>query len=158
MDSVRILSMLKKCIWCHEEKPLDCFSKDKNKKFGVKSYCKPCNVKRTAGWRESNPGRRQQYEKDRREADPEAQRGRNLKHKYGIGLKEWQEMFDLQGGHCASCGKHQADLEKTLVVDHCHSTGRVRALLCNHCNIILGYAKESIDTLESVANYIKEYC
>lgn len=57
----------------------------------------------------------------------------NLKQ-YGLAIGDWQKMFDAQGGCCAMCKKHQQKLAYRLSVDHCHRTGKVRALLCPTCN------------------------
>lgn len=62
-------------------------------------------------------------------------RPRRLREKYGITVARWEELFRLQGGRCAIC---QKELHPPRVcTDHCHSTGRVRGLLCNQCNSML---------------------
>ena len=58
----------------------------------------------------------------------------NLRRFYGMSMADWQKMFDAQGGCCAMCKKHQQRLSYRLSVDHCHKTGKVRALLCPTCN------------------------
>ena len=52
----------------------------------------------------------------------------NLK-RYGISMEDWNKMLDSQGGCCAMCQKPQQSLNYRLAVDHCHKTGKVRALL-----------------------------
>ena len=52
-------------------------------------------------------------------------------------LEQFLELSEAQGGVCAICGKPPAK-GKRLAVDHCHSTGVVRALLCNPCNVAVG--------------------
>jgi hypothetical protein len=74
---------------------------------------------------------------------------------YGITLKDWTAMFDLQNGCCAICGVPQSKLKKSLYIDHCHITGKVRGLLCYGCNTILGYSKDSIEMLDKAIEYIK---
>ncbi|KKM27158.1 hypothetical protein LCGC14_1577570 [marine sediment metagenome] len=81
-----------------------------------------------------------------------------LQRAYGITLVQWQEMFEKQKGRCKICGKHQSELKKTLSVDHCHSTGEVRALLCHQCNIALGFVNEDSDIVLRLLEYIDEYC
>jgi len=54
---------------------------------------------------------------------------RGRAQRYGIGKKQWDEIFDEQNGKCALCNKNPE------VVDHCHKDGYVRGLLCNGCNI-----------------------
>ena len=81
-----------------------------------------------------------------------------LKGKYNLTPELWQAMFDGQNGCCACCGRHQSVLSRTLVVDHDHATGKVRALLCAHCNSALGYIKEDANVLQGLAKYIENYC
>ena len=60
-----------------------------------------------------------------------------LRREYGITLEQYNQMLAAQGGGCAICGSEPHE-KKRLVVDHCHSSGRVRALLCGPCNTQLG--------------------
>lgn len=82
-----------------------------------------------------------------------------LKFRYGLTLEEWQQMFEQQKGCCAICGKHQSILKKPLGVDHNHVSGKIRKLLCFHCNLALGIFnvdEEGINLLQNAINYIKE--
>ena len=83
--------------------------------------------------------------------------GRKLDYrkKYGITLEEYNKMFAHQNGCCLICDQHQTVLNKGLSVDHCHTTGKVRGLLCNNCNLMLGFAKDKIDTLSNSIRYLK---
>jgi hypothetical protein len=62
-----------------------------------------------------------------------------LKQRYGITPIVWQQMFDKQKGCCALCGKHQSQFKTILCVDHSHTTGQIRGLLCRGCNYSLGF-------------------
>lgn len=63
------------------------------------------------------------------------QRNRMLLQRYGITHAEYETMFKKQGGKCAICKDKSTGVHKRyLDVDHCHSTGRVRGLLCGSCN------------------------
>ena len=79
-----------------------------------------------------------------------------LKKLYGFTLDEWNEMFDAQDGKCAICGKHQTEIGKTLGVDHCHKTGKIRGLLCTTCNRGLGYFKDDIENLRCAIMYLNK--
>jgi len=57
--------------------------------------------------------------------------------KYGLTVEQYQDMFAAQGGTCAICHTPPTATAR-LVVDHCHTSGRVRALLCRTCNTHLG--------------------
>jgi len=63
--------------------------------------------------------------------------GYQIKYKYGITLEQYNELFKKQEGKCAVCGKHQNEIKKSLSVEHCHKTERVRGLVCQRCNIAI---------------------
>jgi len=67
---------------------------------------------------------------------------------------EYKRSFDLQGGVCAICKRPS---EKTLVRDHCHATGRLRALLCALCNAGLGMFRDNPAVLRGAASYLEQY-
>ena len=76
---------------------------------------------------------------------------------YGITLSEYAEMLSQQDGVCAICGSSGSgkDLDR-LVVDHCHSTGKVRGLLCWPCNIGIGMFKDNEKLLNKVVSYLSK--
>lgn len=94
---------------------------------------------------------------------------RNLLNKYGLTLKEWQKMWDVQKGVCWICEK----LPKSgiLCVDHRHvvkykklsnedKKKEVRALLCFMCNTMLhGVEKRNTarQILERMVKYFNKY-
>lgn len=73
---------------------------------------------------------------------------------YGITKAQYDAMFIAQDGRCAICLKVS---DKRLSVDHDHKTGKVRKLLCNSCNMILGRLGESVETLQRMLDYIKTH-
>ena len=73
----------------------------------------------------------QKYRK--RNATPEDRRRWNLKTRYGMAHQEYAEMLEKQRGLCALCAGEMI----RPVVDHDHSTGAVRGILCHPCNIKL---------------------
>ena len=75
---------------------------------------------------------------------------RNIKQKYGLTKSQHQEM-EQATTHCPICGS-----EEPLVVDHDHSTQEVRGLICNHCNLVLGHAKDNIETLKNAIAYLEQ--
>lgn len=87
-------------------------------------------------------------------ADPEAEWRRRLMPKYGITSEQWDEMYNAQEGRCATCDTHQSKLKRRLNIDHDHSTGKVRGLLCDACNRALGHVNDSVDTLRRLINYL----
>jgi hypothetical protein len=86
---------------------------------------------------------------------PASERSRwdRINNTYNITKPEFDKMVLKQDGLCAIC------LERTtkMVVDHCHSTGIVRGLLCNSCNLGLGSFKDNTDSLERARAYIETF-
>lgn len=60
-------------------------------------------------------------------------RNANLIKIYGITSDDYDQMYEKQKGKCLICER-----ERTLVIDHCHTTGKIRGLLCTGCNTGLG--------------------
>lgn len=84
------------------------------------------------------------------EAYPERRR-RILKSRYGITPEQFQELYDKQLGKCAIC---QQTYHSTLHIDHDHSNGQIRGLLCNNCNRGIGHFKDSTELLENASKYL----
>lgn len=79
-----------------------------------------------------------------------------LKSSHNITLEDYNKMFENQDGCCKICGRHQSILKKPLFVDHCHTTGKIRGLLCGSCNSSLGFAKDDIRILENMIKYLQD--
>lgn len=84
-----------------------------------------------------------------------------MKRKYGICPEEYEAMFIAQGGVCACCGKPETSLRfgviLPLVIDHDHSSGKVRSLLCGCCNAGIGFFKESPELLKAAIAYLEAH-
>jgi hypothetical protein len=80
----------------------------------------------------------------------------DLRKNYNLSLSDWNKMFEKQNGCCAICHLHQSKLPSRLCVDHCHTTGKVRGLLCTSCNMGLGHFRDDETILESAINYLRE--
>lgn len=91
-----------------------------------------------------------------------ASREAALKRKYNIDNEQYLQMLLDQNNVCAICHKpeHRKDRVgdvKPLSVDHCHTTGLVRALLCNDCNFLLGFCKDDPVILTSALEYLRKH-
>lgn len=71
-----------------------------------------------------------------------------LRRRYGIGVDEYNRLFELQNGRCAICQIHQSEFTRAFHVDHCHKSNKIRGLLCVNCNTALGHFKEKIEIIE----------
>lgn len=65
---------------------------------------------------------------------------------------EYDGLLERQGGVCAVCGEKR---EGRLVVDHDHETGKVRGLLCNFCNVALGFFRDDERRVVAAAEYLR---
>ena len=85
----------------------------------------------------------------------EYERNRQYKKMYGITVDDYNRMFEHQGGKCKMCGSTDPKSRgnKHFAVDHCHKTGKVRALLCTVCNVAVGFYEQHS---EKVIAYLKE--
>lgn len=79
---------------------------------------------------------------------------------YGITVDEYDRMLARQQGRCAICKRKQEETrtpQKRLGVDHSHATRKVRELLCQHCNLILGFAGDDANVLVRSAIYLVKH-
>ncbi len=83
----------------------------------------------------------------------------NLRVKYGIDLKYFEEIRLAQDNKCAICNielnpkSHHVD---SIHIDHNHTTKKVRGLLCSSCNVMLGYAKDNTTLLQKAIKYLNK--
>lgn len=86
--------------------------------------------------------------------NPKNERRYRLKKMFGITIDDFERMDAEQGGVCAICQKPPTGRQKNLCVDHCHTTGRVRGLLCDKCNRAIGLLDENPDTINRAVSYL----
>lgn len=133
-------SRIRKCQWCEKEYELGIDS----------SQHKYCSEKCRQQWHynkwRSNGGHR----------DPLKLREYQLKHNYGITIKEFDEIFESQGSCCAIC-KSTEPIGKNWHLDHCHKSLKNRAILCCSCNQAIGLVKEDINILLLMIKYLEKH-
>lgn len=83
------------------------------------------------------------------------QRNFDYNKNYGISLKQYNKMWADQEGCCAICKRHSSEFAKNLHVDHNHTTGEVRGLLCHNCNLALGRFYEDPEVLLNAIGYLR---
>lgn len=139
------------CKVCNRDLPL---SKFKTTKYTSKTTgevhvyhdttCMACRRKKHV----SKPEKKEQARVSSREwyyNNPEKAKSQRLR-RYGIDLDQYNLLREKQQYRCAICNKHETEVsqgratkpEHALHVDHCHTDGHVRGLLCTNCNTILG--------------------
>lgn len=75
----------------------------------------------------------------------------NLKHLYNISIEDYTALVEKSIGLCQICRKKP---KHKLFVDHCHTTGKIRGLLCRKCNIGLGMFEDNINILDNAKAYL----
>ena len=133
-----ITGTTKTCTTCRKIKPLDDFGRRKDTCGGRATKCKACLKK---------------YLKEYGKNHPDKILNRRYKAVYDITLDDYRNMLNSQGGVCKIC-KTNAD-KRRLAVDHDHTTGKVRGLLCANCNQALGHFNDDPAIMLVAINYLQ---
>lgn len=131
----------KRCSRCLEDKLLSSFSKDRYQQSGYKSACKQCAKLDFSKWREKN-------KETVRIKDMET----HYIRKYNLSEEDAKRLVKDRVGVCKICGG-----VLPLVVDHCHTSNKIRGFICQFCNSVLGYSKDNIKTLENAIKYLEDF-
>lgn len=83
-------------------------------------------------------------------------RKHRLKKKYGLSPDHWDLLFASQGRSCAICRCVEA-LGRGWVVDHCHTSLKIRGILCPNCNFSIGHMRDDPDRLRLAADYVERH-
>lgn len=93
------------------------------------------------------------------ECSTSSQSERYLQRTYGISLSNYRDMMESQHCRCKICGGEGFVMAKhhtmKLVVDHCHTLGVVRGLLCHNCNRALGLLQDNTASLKAALVYLE---
>ena len=136
------MSKYSTCVKCNEQKEVSMFHKHPTNKTGIRTSCKQCDYENDKKRRQSD------YYKNYRRSKSKQY---NLSSKYGLTKDAYLAMLIKQENKCCICFS-----ETELYVDHCHSTGLVRGLLCPPCNFGLGHFKDNKTYLANAINYLGE--
>lgn len=129
---------MKRCTKCKKLQPKTEFHKHKRLKDGLSCHCKSCR-------RVYRLNKNDRWE-------------RHLKYKFKITPDHYFNMLRQQGGSCKICLKSAHTFSKKLCVDHCHTSGKIRGLLCDSCNVSIGRMGDNIENFKRAIKYLEAFC
>jgi hypothetical protein len=161
----------KRCPNCGETKFASCFYRSSASKDGLQGWCKVCaRIAVDACWDKNRERYQAKYRKPRiygqcqhctapvRRSAKWCDACRPLAtrlQQYKLTIADFEQLKAKQHGRCAICERHPTD-EFGLVVDHCHTTGVVRGLLCGSCNKALGMLGDTSHALARALEYVSK--
>jgi len=124
---------MKVCYRCKKTLPIDQFCKDKRRPHGVGYGCKSC-----------------ENERNRKRYRSEYFAEYHLRTTYGLTELDKQRFIEANNGKCACCHT----VPKKFVVDHNHLTGKIRGIICQKCNTMIGFIEQNPDLYELCKKYL----
>jgi hypothetical protein len=153
---------LKTCSKCKVAQTPDHFAKDASTADGLFHLCKTCASRKSKVFYYNHQTDIQErvtaYNLAHKD-DPvwdaynASAKDKKLRKLFGISLVQFTEMWDKQQGLCPICGSELRRHPGGHAVDHDHRTDKVRALLCQRCNVVLGFVDDNADLLASMSQY-----
>lgn len=143
--------MMKTCSKCLEIKTPEDFNRHSQTRDGLQSQCKECAraaARASSKKKYTNPCLEFQANL------AQVKRAESYKRKYGWDITNYEQQLEKQGGCCAICGTSDPKRNGMFHIDHCHDTGKVRGLLCGHCNIGIGNLKDDPLLLARAIDYL----
>ncbi len=173
-----VINELKFCRGCQAWKIPNEYHRDKRLKSGLASQCRKCKGANTKKWYRENTDKALEYANNwRQENVEEIEKYRRLnkasaikratelyrKRTYGITPEEFDKLVKQQEGLCAICKKPESARKlrseevRSLAIDHCHATGKVRQLLCSKCNTGIGNFLDDPELLKAAIAYLEKH-
>jgi len=127
------------CCYCKKTKQLDEFSLNNKRRDGHQTYCKSCGYEKQTEW--------------------------YYQRKHGITIEERDALLASQSGICLICENPIAfkqnkgrgmNTGEEAVLDHCHTSGEIRGVLCGHCNTGIGALRDNVRSLQNAIKYLTE--
>lgn len=145
-------------------KPEEDFSPDKRTKTGFYAWCRDCHNENQRNWRSANMTSERKERKRKSDLEDyykhheqrrEQQIDSRLRNRYGISKDEYDAILLNQDGVCKICREFKPG-PKSMHVDHCHSSGKVRGILCSRCNLKVGLIENNRDWIIKADEYLRE--
>lgn len=162
---------MKRCITCGEEKSEAEFYR-RGPGGDLRGQCKVCQRAYKRDWTDRHPGASTRYEQNYEVRHPEkaaSARKRINKnarekfiekhgctpHRYYAHRTSGYELLFEQGWSCAICkAPIFSMLDRHVHIDHCHTSGLTRGVLCRDCNLMIGFAKDNVVILQNAIEYL----
>lgn len=144
---------IKKCTNCRFDKPINDFYKKSSGRHGYMSYCKSCIDKKNLEYAKKHPQQVKDTSARWRMNNREKDNLRRQLADFGLSKAEYEARLTKQQSLCAICS---GDM-RPVCIDHCHSTGVVRGLLCRACNTGLGHLRDSTQLLKKALKYLEPF-
>jgi hypothetical protein len=140
----------KLCRKCLKTKPTSEFFVNRKNADGYQAACKTCAVATTYSYRATDGGLIRTV----------VARHKNALKRFRMTQQDYDNLFAKQNYACAICEKPERVVDRKgairrLAVDHCHTTGHVRGLLCCHCNHAIGKLNDDPALLRRAAEYVE---
>lgn len=147
------------CYTCKTTKPKEAFHNCSTSPTGKQTTCKVCRKEQRLHYYNTRTEEQRVNEllkgREWRKKNLTHCRHSWVKAKYGISPNEYTSLKIKQNFCCAICGKSEEDNGRFLATDHCHTTGKVRGLLCKCCNLGLGQFKDDAKLLSLAVDYLR---
>lgn len=149
---------MKTCNRCQVPKELTDFSKDSSTVDGRRNRCRTCMSEVWKTGYQKDPDKDRERVKKWQLANPEKrkliQKNCDLKTLYGLSLEDYRKRLAAQDGKCEICKSPFGVGKLGPQVDHCHTSGKIRGLLCTGCNTGLGSFKDNTFSLATAIIYL----
>lgn len=132
----------KRCPSCHRTLDASEFGPNARTTDGLSKNCRRC---------------RQKHRDRYHQAWKDVARQARLLRRYGLATEAYDALLRRQDGRCAICREPFPPHGKRPHVDHDHQSGKVRGLLCLHCNSLLGISREDTARLHAAASYLQKW-
>jgi hypothetical protein len=134
----------KLCSKCDQTKAVSQF-RTRRDRVHPASICRDCDVLNKTVYYKRN-GTTTEYKRHARQG--------HLRRKFGLTEEKFLQLLQDQGGKCAICGISPDESTRRFHVDHCHTTGAVRGILCFKCNSGLGSFDDKKGLLRAALSYL----
>lgn len=114
----------------------------RNIRYAEDAEFRLATIKKSKEYRQRNPNKKKEHE---------------LRTKYNMTFEDFEKLKKDQSNSCAICGfKNDGNKAFFPFIDHCHSTNKVRGLLCSKCNFGIGHFNDDIDLLKKAIRYLEK--